>query len=74
MASKHKSSNGRPGVVCPRCECPEHNVVQTRSGRVSSEIHRKRHCEHCGHEWWTRETTIEPTPELPVVKWKAEES
>lgn len=53
----------KTGIVCPKCGCPDHRVLQTRKltmtvdGRSSGTIRRDRHCQNdqCGHRFWTTE-------------------
>ena len=51
------------GVTCPRCECPDSRVLQTRrrvlrvNGQDVGGIRRERECDHCKKRFWTSEAT-----------------
>jgi transcriptional repressor NrdR len=51
---------------CPKCECEEDKVIDSRSSREGAAIRRRRECLKCGHRFTTYEE-IEKA-ELDVVK------
>jgi transcriptional repressor NrdR len=52
---------------CPKCECQEDKVIDSRSSREGAAIRRRRECLKCGHRFTTYES-IEITEKLKVVK------
>ena len=52
---------------CPKCECVDDKVIDSRSSRDDSAIRRRRECLKCGHRFTTYEQ-IERASKLMVVK------
>lgn len=52
---------------CPKCECVEDKVIDSRSSREGSTIRRRRECLKCGHRFTTYEE-IEKPATLMVLK------
>jgi len=51
-------------MQCPMCRAPDSRVVDSRLGKDSASIRRRRHCDGCGHRFTTYER-VELT--LPMV-------
>jgi transcriptional repressor NrdR len=51
---------------CPKCECEEDKVIDSRSSREGAAIRRRRECLKCGHRYTTYEEIEKP--QLDVVK------
>jgi transcriptional repressor NrdR len=51
---------------CPKCECQEDKVIDSRSSREGSTIRRRRECLQCGHRF----TTYEEIERQPLVVLK----
>lgn len=51
-------------MQCPMCRAPDSRVVDSRIGKDSASIRRRRHCDGCGHRFTTYER-VELT--LPMV-------
>ena len=51
---------------CPKCECEEDKVIDSRSSREGAAIRRRRECLKCGHRFTTYEEVEKA--ELNVVK------
>jgi transcriptional repressor NrdR len=52
---------------CPKCECDEDKVIDSRSAREGAAIRRRRECLKCGHRFTTYEG-IERIEKLKVLK------
>ena len=52
---------------CPKCECVDDKVIDSRSSRDDSAIRRRRECLKCGHRFTTYEQ-IERASKLMVMK------
>lgn len=52
---------------CPKCECVDDKVIDSRSSRDGVAIRRRRECLKCGHRFTTYES-IEPAEKLKVAK------
>ncbi|MBK9139349.1 MAG: transcriptional repressor NrdR [Verrucomicrobia bacterium] len=51
---------------CPKCECQEDKVIDSRSSREGGTIRRRRECLQCGHRF----TTYEEIERQPLVVLK----
>ena len=52
---------------CPKCECVDDKVIDSRSAREEAAIRRRRECLKCGHRFTTYEE-IEVVEKLKVAK------
>ena len=52
---------------CPKCQCAEDKVIDSRSSREGAAIRRRRECLKCGHRYTTYEG-IERVGKLKVMK------
>jgi transcriptional repressor NrdR len=52
---------------CPKCECVEDKVIDSRSARADTAIRRRRECLKCGHRFTTYEE-IEKITKLSIIK------
>ena len=52
---------------CPKCECVDDKVIDSRSSREGDTIRRRRECLKCGHRFTTYEE-IEKAEKLKVLK------
>lgn len=54
-------------MKCPKCECVDDKVIDSRSARDDAAIRRRRECLKCGHRFTTYEE-IEVVEKLKVAK------